>query len=452
MCLNYQEFSQLELSVQKVLEQLKTDATCYLGFSGGIDSTVLLSLLARLNDKSQRVVAVHINHGLHPESEQWTEHCKLIAKSYGIELIIKTLCLRPQQGQSIEALARKARYESFIELLKDNDVLLTAHHQRDQAETILLQLIRGAGPTGLASMPQQRKLGLGALIRPFLNISYSILNEYATAHELKWIDDPSNANIQFDRNYIRHQVLPILKKRWPSVERTLSRSANLCADTEKGMRGQVQLCWEQVFSAEQSSLCCRTLMKHSPFMQGLLLRKWFFQITAHYPTQKQTQTVLKFIGDTSDVKKQLAVPGYTVCCYQQHLYLVSDSCFYKTYQTSFFPIPTTIEKNKQLLIDCPPYGKVYTKIVYGQGVALKYIASGKCKLGFRQGGERVKPAGRVGSHPLKKLLQEAGVPPWLRYATPLVYYDENVIALPDSWVAEQCTAQANELGCLFYFH
>jgi tRNA(Ile)-lysidine synthase len=200
-------------------------AKWHIAFSGGLDSTVLLHLLAHLA-KTQTLPAlnaIHIHHGLQAAADAWPEHCQSICAALGVPLQVVRVQVEP--GASLERAARDARYGAFSDATQVNEVLLTAQHRDDQAETLLFRLLRGAGVRGLSGIPGDRALGRGHLLRPLLDVTRAELEAYAQAHQLCWIEDPSNEDRQFSRNYLRHQVLPVITERWPQAVATIARSA-----------------------------------------------------------------------------------------------------------------------------------------------------------------------------------------------------------------------------------
>lgn len=206
----------------------------WIGYSGGLDSYVLLHLSARLGQTAGRFcfAAVHIHHGLQPTAEAWAEHCAEVCAQLGVPFHLMRVDAKPQSGQSPEEAARNARYRAFEDLLGKDEALLTAQHADDQAETVLLQLLRGAGLAGLAAMPEAMPLGRGVLLRPLLGWSRDALQQYAINHGLRWVEDPSNRDTAYDRNFIRHQIMPLLAGRWPGVAATLGRTARHCAEAQ----------------------------------------------------------------------------------------------------------------------------------------------------------------------------------------------------------------------------
>ena len=203
-----------------------------VAYSGGKDSHVLLDLLSRSERLKPKLGALHVNHGLSEYAKAWEQHCLEVCEALAIPLIRDVVDAKPQQGESPEEAARNARYRVFNSLPFDNnDCFLMAHHQNDQAETLLLQLFRGAGLAGLAAMPVWSELASGMkACRPLLNQPQARIDDYAKQHALSWVEDESNLDLRFDRNFLRHQIVPLLQQRWPSVASNISRSADHCAE------------------------------------------------------------------------------------------------------------------------------------------------------------------------------------------------------------------------------
>ena len=202
-----------------------------IGFSGGLDSTVLLHALAETAAEHKTpLLAVHVDHGMQSESAGWAEQCRVTAEQYGVEFRSQRVAVDLGSGKGPEAAARTARYAALCQLMSPGDWLLSAHHEDDQAETLLLNLLRGSGPAGLAGIAAIRRLEPGWLARPLLAFPRAALEQYAAKHGLSWIEDPSNAERILDRNYLRHEVLPLLEVRWPGASQRLNRSSRIAAD------------------------------------------------------------------------------------------------------------------------------------------------------------------------------------------------------------------------------
>ena len=204
----------------------------HVALSGGLDSTVLLHLLAHLRQTHSlpALSAVHVHHGLQAAADSWPAHCQVLCDSLAVPLQVFQVQVRP--GASLERAAREARYQAFEAVTQAGEVLLTGQHRDDQAETVLFRLLRGAGVSGVAAMPRERALGQGHLCRPLLDVSRAELEVYARAHGLSWVEDPSNTQTDFSRNYLRHEVFPTLTKRWPQAAASLARTAAHCAEAQ----------------------------------------------------------------------------------------------------------------------------------------------------------------------------------------------------------------------------
>lgn len=266
--------------------------TYWVAYSGGLDSTVLLHQL----DQSRKEVpyilrAVHIHHGLNPKANDWQQHCESICRDLNVELTVHKLDLSSSH-ENVEERARDLRYEFFASLLQENDCLLTGHHQDDQAETVLLQLTRGAGPKGLSAMPEKNVLGKGFLLRPFLNMARDELLSYAREHQLQWIDDDSNENTRFTRNFMRQEILPILKQRWPNVTDVIARSARHCAETEKLLEEFVAPLL-QACLLENKALSVIELKKLTLLQQKHVFRQWLFHCGFASPNERKLQNCLR---------------------------------------------------------------------------------------------------------------------------------------------------------------
>jgi tRNA(Ile)-lysidine synthase len=201
-----------------------------IALSGGLDSTVLAHALTVTRERhGKSLLAVHVDHQLHPESGHWNDYCRRLADTLDLEFVAETVSV-VADGGGLEAAARKARYAALARHTGDRDWLLSAHHRNDQAETLLLNLMRGSGPAGMAGIGLLTPFAAGWLVRPLIDVPRDALEAYAAAQNLHWVDDPSNEDLRFDRNYLRHEVLPPLEQRWPGVIERLARSADLAAE------------------------------------------------------------------------------------------------------------------------------------------------------------------------------------------------------------------------------
>ena len=265
-----------------------------IGYSGGVDSRVLLELFARLRSSITDVelVALHMNHGLQLASAHWSEHCAATCQGLGIPFHAIELQLTIPPGESTEAVARTARYAAFRTFMQQGDVLVLGHHQDDQVETLLLQLLRGAGPHGLAAMAEEKNFAPGKAIRPLLNIRRAEIESYARENALTWIEDPSNQSLQFDRNYLRHQLLPKLEQRWPSYRKTISRAAGHQANATKLLEDLARLDIQVCSPNFEHRLHLNEMKKLSIERQQNLVRYWIRSQGFSLPNQKMLVEIL----------------------------------------------------------------------------------------------------------------------------------------------------------------
>jgi tRNA(Ile)-lysidine synthase len=243
----------------------------FLGISGGLDSVVLLHCLACENN----LILLHVNHHLQPNSDEWEAFVQTLAEKYKLPFIIHHIDTKPAPAESIEAFARRERYAFFESCLEKGDALLLAHHQNDEVETFFLNLSRGAGLSGLSSMPEQRPLGKGVLIRPFLEYSRAELLAYAQKENLAWKEDPSNQDLRYDRNFLRHEILPVINRRWPDFNARVADTLRHLKTTREAMDFLIEktlqdLCSEQ----EMGKLCWKPLLTFPASLQKLLLQAW----------------------------------------------------------------------------------------------------------------------------------------------------------------------------------
>jgi tRNA(Ile)-lysidine synthase len=412
-----------------------------VAYSGGVDSTVLLHQLAELKKQTSlpTICAIHVHHGLSQHADSWQAHCQKTCEQLGVEFKATAVSIPTDSKKSIEELAREARYHVFNEFLQKSDVLLMAHHQNDQAETLLLRLLRGAGPKGLAAMPVQRELGCAVLIRPLLNVTRDEIEQYATAHNLTWINDDSNDDTQFDRNFLRHEVLPIIKKKWPQYAQTWARSAQLCKEVDDLCSEWGWLDWQNVQGSKLGTLSVKALHQLSEVRQRNVIRYWLTQQNLPLPSQIQLQTLLSDVASAKeDAEPLLSWPGVEIRRYQDNVYAMQPLSLSAPLSLEWClktPLPLSV-------------GVLNATQQKGEGVALSKITQA-VTVRFRQGGERCKPVGRVGSHPLKKLFQEYNVEPWLRDVWPLIYVGEDLVAVPNLRVCDGFQTDAQQLGCMF---
>ncbi len=428
------------------LSRLPETTRYWVAYSGGLDSHVLLHAMAALREHLQPVGlgVVHVNHGLHGDALAWAGHCARICGDLDVPLTQLEVDARPVRGESPEAAARRARYEAVGAVMGAGDVVLTAHHRDDQAETLVLHLLRGSGPHGLAAMPPCRSFQQGWLARPLLDLSRQALREYAEARSLSWVDDPSNHEDRFERNFLRNEIMPALKIRWPALTDVLARAAahqseaarlvDTLADTDlDGVRGGIP-----------GTLRLDLLLTLSPERQRNLLRRWFGRMGLPLPTTAHLDRVVQDVmGADVDRTPLVRWEGAEVRRYRDRLFAMPPLAPATPDATLCWPLEET------LLL---PDGRLSAERVAGQGIKVPAGTPGVAEVRFRHGGERCRPAGRLHSHSLKKLLQERGVPPWVRQRLPLVYVAGELAAVADLWVCEPLAAREGETGWRISWH
>jgi tRNA(Ile)-lysidine synthase len=317
---------------------------------------------------------------------------------------------------------------------------LSAQHQDDQAETLLLQLLRGSGVKGLAAMPSQSVLGAGFLVRPLLGFSRRALLDYAAARDLCWVEDPSNRDVGLDRNYLRRRVVPELRRRWPAMAESISRSARHCAEAAAIMEQLARDDVAELACVPAGTLRVSGLQALSADRQRNALRYWLRKRAANAPsTAVLTRMVHDLLGSRRDAGPCVRWEGFEARRYRDRLYLLRQKTA---------PLPgEVLEWDVRGPLELPHAGGMLTAIsATGQGLRADAVSRGRVQVRFRQGGERCRPAGRRHHHLLKKLFQENAIPPWERTRIPLIYIDNALAAVADCWDCEPFAAVAGEPG------
>lgn len=403
------------------LDRLPTGATAWVAFSGGADSTALLHALAQVCDgQPARLTAVHVNHGVHPDANRWATHCA--ARCAQLHIPFRLLELDPAMpsGEGLEAHLRQQRYSAFESLLEDEDWLLTAHHAEDQAETVLLNLMRGSGPDGLAGMPTRRRLGRGWLVRPLLNIPRATLRAWLNEYEVTWIDDPTNQDRSLDRNFVRHVVIPVLEQRWPGAQPSLGRSAAHCGESAGLLSAYAdQLLAERVVAPLVLDYCQPWPLADDQLK--LVVRRWLQARGApSLPGQRLEELVrqLRQAGFRGEVC--IEWQDWHLRCFQGQLWLHP--------QAGPASCPDTPWSGHQPAMLGPDVGVLrFTRCPPDLPSPLR--------IRPRSGSDKLALAGGRQRRTVKNLLQEQQVPPWLRASIPLLEMDGEPVALGDWLIA-----------------
>lgn len=435
----YKMFSSDQLI--QILGTLTDQPHFCVAYSGGLDSHVLLHAMREIASQHPniQVRVIHVNHGLNSNADAWQKHCERVCSDLGIELISQSVELNIKPGDSIEAAARAARYECFKKLLSFNENLITAHTKNDQAETLLLQLMRGAGVKGLAAMPIKKTFSQGHLLRPLLTFTREQLEVYANQHALKWIEDDSNSEMRFDRNYMRHQIVPRLQARWPEALTTLTRSAQHCGESAELLDQLADIDLKWVSDETRQSLLISSLAQLSEERQRNILRRWIVWRGYRLPNTKHLKQIVETVLQAcEDAQPEVSWDNAEIRRYQNRLYLMDSLSAHDASQI----IPWDLRRPLPL----PDHlGTLSVKTVSGHGISAA-LKSDQITVRFRQGGERCQPVGRKETHSLKNLMQEWRVPPWQRDRIPLIYVGETLIAVLGYCVCEGFAAKEDEVG------
>jgi tRNA(Ile)-lysidine synthase len=344
-------------------------------------------------------------------------------------------------GESPEAAARQARYRAIAALMQAGDCLLTAHHQDDQAETLLLQLLRGGGPHGLAGMPEAAAFAAGWHARPLLAFSRDELQRYARQNALQWIDDPSNVDTGFDRNYLRNSIMPLLHERWPALARVLARSATHQAEAARLLDALAAEDLRQC-RGENNTLHISSLLSLDEARQRNVLRYWLKGLGFKLPdTVRLAHLQQEVLHAAPDRSPMMQWEGVVVRRYRDSLYALPA----ERVPDTGLALPWNIEQPLGL----PGGTRLFAVPVRGKGVKTSLCRDHPVTMRYRRGGEECQPAPRAATRPLKKLLQEAGVPPWERERIPLIFVGERLAAVVGYWVCAECQAQEGEEGICF---
>lgn len=404
----------------RVLESLAPwrDAPAWhIALSGGLDSTVLLHLLASLAQREDLppLSAIHIHHGLQAAADAWPAHCASLCAALNVPLRVEQVRVRP--GASLERAARDARYAAFSAALAPGEVLLTGQHRDDQAETLLFRLLRGAGVQGLSAMPASRALGAGQLLRPLLQCSRAELQAYADTHQLSWVDDPSNADERFSRNYLRQQILPALTRRWPQAAANMARSAEHLSEAALLLD---ELAQQDLLQAQAPAdyawlqlprLALPALRELSEPRQRNALRYWLRSRTAMPDSEHWAgwQALRDAAIDAAPVWRLAA----------GELRRSDQSVCWLTGPWLVEPPPQDLAVQGGQSIVLPGNGQVR---IEGQ------LPAGDWRLGYRRGGEQMLLPGR-GRRDLKRLLNERRVPAFVRDRLPLLLNNGQLMAV-----------------------
>jgi tRNA(Ile)-lysidine synthase len=406
-----------------------------VAFSGGLDSTVLLHSAAQLRSQLPWPLrAIHVNHQIHADAACWAEHCEAVAAGLGVPFACATVHLANIRSHGIEAAAREARYAALRSHLRAGEVLLTAHHADDQAETLLLALVRGTGVRGLAGMPALQRFGTGWHARPLLDVRRAALEAWAREQSLRWIEDPSNESVRFARNFLRSELVPRLQARWPRAVEHLGETAATLGEAAELLDELAALDCSRY--AVDGCLDVQALATLSAPRARNLLRWWLRAHGARPPSRAHLAALCVTVERAApDRVPYVDVDGLRIYRYRDLLYAVPHGRLTK-------PQPQRWNWHEPLDVEV---GRLRALPTHGAGLARARLPE-FLEVRFRIGGERLQPARGAPRRTLKNLLQEADVLPWWRERLPLLYSGERLCAVADLWVDASMRAAPDEAG------
>lgn len=414
-------------------------AKIWVGYSGGIDSTALLHALHSLPQYRTRLTALHIHHGLSPNATLWQEHCTQQCKQLSIPFIHRSVIIERSQN-NLEETARRARYQVFEEMIQPGECLVLGHHQADQAETILLRLFRGAGIEGLSGMAQETTYRGIQIIRPFLSLPKEDIIEYALTHALHWIEDESNENVHFRRNFLRKSVLPLIKRSYPAVEKQLLQAGILCEEAQTLLNELLADAFSNCLQDPQT-LSIPSLLSYSYLQQKFLLRQWLKHLNAPYPTHSKLTTFLTSLHQAGKDKHPKMVWG------THRIERHKDQLKYYRTLPSRCNVPAKFhwhDLSKPLHIW--PYNLTLTLKKSVTHPALWIPSGAALFVQFRQGGETLRLNQQTKK--LKKLFQQWDIPHWQRPYIPLLYVNEQLAVVGEYVISDEFISKEVTGYCL----
>lgn len=383
-----------------------------VGFSGGLDSTVLLHLLAADPDQRSRGLgAIHVHHGLQADADAWAQHCRQVCARLEVPLTVARVTVERDSGQGLEAAARQARYQAFEDAMDPGTILALAHHQDDQAETFLLRALRASGVDGLQAMPAWRRLEPGWLWRPLLQQPRQALVDFARAHKLDWVEDPSNAGADHDRNHLRQRVLPLLLERWPHAGQALARSAGLTGEAARLLAADDPPALANVATADRRVVNAQRLLEYPRERRARILRLWLAGLgLPPLPAEGVARIESDLLGGRADAVPGFAWSGALVRRWRDLLHAGREQA----------PLAADFQTRWD--------GRTPLKLPTGDTLALEAEPADASPSALpepllvhaRRGGERIVLPGRDHSHALKQVLQDRAVAPWVRERLPLL--------------------------------
>ncbi|WP_229238362.1 tRNA lysidine(34) synthetase TilS [Dyella amyloliquefaciens] len=392
-----------------------------VAYSGGPDSTALLHALAQLPEAHDRGLrALHVDHGLHTDSHAWATHCRELAQEWQVPCLVLRVEVNHASGYGLEAAARDARYRAFALSLHDGERIVLGHHRDDQVETVLLKLLRGAGPEGLGGMRPIRPLGRGLLWRPLLDVPREVLRDYVATMGLPCIADPSNADHRLSRNFLRHEILPRLSEHWPQAMESIVHSARHSREAALALSLQWRAARDELLDPASGSLDAAGWLALSPALRHPLLDDWLHARGLPAPTTAQRAQIERQCIARDGQLPCIRWPGAELHVWKGRLWALPP-------QPNIDPLWQTEWSGAPLAL--PDGGSLHLEPTATLTAPLT--------VRLRQGGEHLRPAGDAHTRELRDLMQQVGMPPWRRLACPLLYAGGELIGAGDRWLTAQ---------------
>ncbi|HJP98958.1 MAG TPA: tRNA lysidine(34) synthetase TilS [Rhodanobacteraceae bacterium] len=426
--------------LSRLRDEIRAEAPSGLcvAFSGGRDSSVLLHALAQVPEARELGLrALHVDHGLHPKSADWAAHCAGFCESLDVPLVALRATVDGGSGEGIEAAARRARYAAFAESLHAGEWLALAHHRDDQVETVLLKLLRGAGPEGLGGMRARRSFGRGTLWRPLLETRREELDRYAASHAIEFLDDPANRDPRFARNLLRHELVPLLERHWPHAGTAILHSARLCRVAGDYLAREADAALA-LLQREYRSLDADGWCGLPEALRAPVLDRWLRNQDLPIPADAQRRELERQVSTAAeDAVPCVAWPGAEV-----HIW---DGGLHASQPMPPLPGDWRAAWNGKPLTLPDGCGILFARTADSASPA-RAIFDPPLEVRLRRGGERIKPDGDPHTRELRDLFQQARIPPWVRERCPLIYEHDELIAVVDWWTSERGRAVFDAQG------
>ena len=450
--------------ISGVLRQhLRRGDRIIVALSGGVDSVVLCDLLRRWCKRRRcELRTLHVNHRISPNAAHWAHFCRALCREWKIPLKVVTVSVK--RGGSLEAAAREARYRVFAQ--QNADIVALAHHLDDQAETLLLQLLRGAGVRGLSAMPEIRSQGPGtrsqksgagkrisrqkglpnpesripnpAILRPLLDISREEIEAYAWRRKLDWVEDESNSDLYFDRNFLRHEVLPRLARRYPAYRSTLARAGRNLAESAQLLDELAEIDLADMESG--GGVPIALLRKLGPARAKNVLRHYLRQSDVTAPNAARLEEcVRQALSVRHDARIAVDLDGHALRYFSGRLFVVAE------YRKPPADYRKSWRGETQLRLD-ELGGTLTMRRKRGEGISLAKLDGKALTVRVRRGGETLRPDAGRPRRSLKNLLQEARVPPWRRATLPLLYCGRTLVGVPGIGIDAAFKAERGQTG------